>query len=232
MRPAPLAAPLPAPRRPPAAVAAPFAWGRLLAPVLAAFALAGPAPAQEAGDFDYWVLSLSWSPSWCATEGDARDEQCARGLGWILHGLWPQHERGWPSWCRHSFQDPSRREAADMADIMGSAGLARHAWDKHGSCSGLSPEDYFALSREAYLAVVIPQMFTTLAEPQEVSAAAVEAAFLGANPGLDRDQLTVTCGEGRIEEVRLCLTPDLAPRRCGDDVIRDCRMRDALLEAP
>ena len=37
-----------------------------------------------------------------------------------------------------------------MADIMGSGGSAWHQWKKHGRCSGLSPDDFFALSREAY----------------------------------------------------------------------------------
>jgi ribonuclease T2 len=58
----------------------------------------------------------------------------------------------------------------------------------------------------------------------------VEDAFLEANPDLDRNMITVTCDQGRIAEVRLCLTKDLAPRACGEDAVRDCRMQDALME--
>jgi len=30
--------------------------------------------------------------------------------------------------------------------------------------------------------------------------------------------------------VRVCLTKNLSPRRCGDDVIRDCSLTDAVME--
>jgi hypothetical protein len=105
----------------------------------ALIALAAPAQAENdrAGVFDYYVLALSWSPSWCALEGDAREAaQCApgKGLGFTLHGLWPQHERGWPDYCRSDKSDPSRRQSGAMADIMGDGGLAWHQWKKHGRC--------------------------------------------------------------------------------------------------
>ncbi len=111
------------------------------------------AEGERAGEFDYYVLSLSWSPTWCALEGDRRGSpQCDADsdFGWVLHGLWPQYENGWPSYCRTGHRNPSRAETAAMADIMGSGGSAWHQWNKHGRCSGLSPDDYFALAREAY----------------------------------------------------------------------------------
>lgn len=204
----------------------------LALPLALALAAAVPARAQEPGDFDYYVLALSWSPNWCALEGGPEEEQCDpdAGFGWILHGLWPQYEEGWPSWCEAGFDDPSRAEAEAMADIAGSAGLARHAWRKHGSCSGLSPRDYFALSREAVGAVAIPPGFAALSRTEAVPAAAVEAAFLRANPALGPDGITVTCRDGHLQEVRICLTRDLDPRPCGADVRRDCRLPDALIE--
>jgi ribonuclease T2 len=203
-----------------------------LALALLLLALGPTARADEPGDFDYYVLSLSWSPNWCALEGERDDEQCERGasFGWILHGLWPQHEDGWPSWCHASGRDPSRRETGAMADIMGSGGLAWHAWQKHGTCSGLSAPDYLALSREAYEAVAIPPEFEAPTRRSRVAAGDVERAFLAANPALSGDGLTVTCRDGHIQEVRICLSRDLEPRRCGGDVIRDCWQQDAVLE--
>ncbi|EYD74546.1 Ribonuclease T2 family protein [Rubellimicrobium mesophilum DSM 19309] len=198
-----------------------------------ALTLATPALAQEAGDFDYYVLSLSWSPTWCATEGDPGDAQCepGAGYGWILHGLWPQYEVGWPEDCRGEFRDPSRRETAAMADIMGSGGLAWHEWNVHGTCSGLSPEDYFDLAREAYGSVAIPPGFARIRETEEVPARAVEEAFLRSNPGLTRDGVTVTCQGDRLQEVRICLDRDgLTPRACGEDAGRDCTRPDAVIE--
>lgn len=194
---------------------------------------AGSGSAQHvAGEFDYYVLSLSWSPGWCAIEGDARAApQCDHGAGhgWILHGLWPQYESGWPSDCRTGHAPPSRAMTTAMADIMGSSGLAWHQWRKHGSCSGLSPADYFLLSRLAYGGVEIPPVFQMLSREVALPASVVEEAFLASNPELSADQITITCRDGHIQEARICLTRELDFRRCGADAIRDCTLSDARL---
>lgn len=205
---------------------------RFLAVLLLSAGLAH-AEGETAGDFDYYVLSLSWSPSWCAIEGDRRGSpQCDadRDFGWVLHGLWPQYEDGWPSYCATSERNPSRAETAVMADVMGTSGSAWHQWNKHGRCSGLSSDDYYALAREAYGRVVRPDVFRKLQDPVRLPASVVEDAFLEVNPALTPDKITITCKAGRIQEARICLTRDLEPRECGRDVVRDCTMQDALFE--
>ena len=190
-----------------------------------------PALSQDrAGAFDYYVLSLSWSPNWCEVEGDARNSpQCAdgSGFGWILHGLWPQYEAGYPEYCNTWRQSPSRRDTAAMADIMGTSGLAWHQWRKHGVCTGLSSDDYYALSREAYARVIRPDILRRLTETVTLPATVIEDAFLEANPDMSPDQITITCRGNFIQEARICLTKDLELRSCGQDVLRDCSMRDA-----
>ncbi|MBJ3763622.1 ribonuclease T2 [Maribius pontilimi] len=202
--------------------------------VVLSLLLPAPLRAQDrAGAFDYYVLALSWSPTWCAMEGDARGAaQCDAGadFGWVLHGLWPQYERGYPQYCTLRLGDPSRRDTAAMADIMGGPGAAWYQWKKHGRCAGLASDEYFALARDAFASVARPQVFRDLAEPVKLPARVVEEAFLKENAQLFPDALTVTCKSRRIQEVRVCLTRDLAPRRCGDDVIRDCTQRDALMD--
>ena len=126
---------------------------------------------------------------------------------------------------------PTRAETAAMADIMGGAGLAFYQWKKHGRCAGLPAADYYAKARAAYGRVTLPSVFAGLRKDVKLPASVVEDAFLEANPGLQRDQITITCADGMIQEARICLTKDLTPRRCGDDVIRDCRMKDAVMEA-
>lgn len=210
---------------------------RKTALALAVACLTSPALAEgeRAGDFDYYVLSLSWSSAWCALEGDARrDPQCdgGQGLTWVLHGLWPQHEEGWPSYCRTGERDPTRAETAAMADVMGGAGLAFYQWKKHGRCSGLDPAGYFATARRALDSITLPPVFGQVTRDLTLPASVVEDAFLDANPGLAPDQITVTCKAGLVQEVRICLTKDLDPRRCAADTIRDCRLPDAVLEAP
>lgn len=192
---------------------------------LCLFSSAAMADGERAGDFDYYVLALSWTPNWCALEGDDRDApECdaGTGRGFSLHGLWPQYENGWPSYCRTRERDPSRSDTAAMADIMGSSGLAWHQWKKHGRCSGLSSDDYYAAAREAYENVNRPDVLRRITEQMSLPPNVIEAAFIEANPEMTADGITVTCKSSMIQEVRICLTKDLEPRECGADTIRDC----------
>ncbi len=208
---------------------------RLISAALIALSSTCSAIAEgTSGDFDYYVLALSWSPNWCDREGHAKGSpQCdaTRDFGWILHGLWPQYERGWPDYCKTNQRAPSRADTAAMADIMGTSGLAWHQWKKHGVCSGLSSGDYYALSRDAFAKITRPAVFRKLTKDYTLPASVIEDAFLAENPDLDPDMLTVTCKSNQIQEVRICLTKKLEPRTCGADVIRDCSLEDALFKA-
>ena len=199
-----------------------------------AMMLAGPALADgdRAGDFTHYVLSLSWEPTWCALEGEARGaEECTWGRGFVVHGLWPQRESGWPAFCRTVERDPSRGETAAMADLM-SPGLAWHQWKKHGRCSALPPADYFALMRAAVAKVAIPAPVRALPEDIALPARVLEEAFTDANPALPPDGITVTCEDGHIEEVRICLTKELAFRPCAPDARADCPLKRAKMNRP
>jgi hypothetical protein len=114
-----------------------------------------------AGEFDFYVLALSWSPGFCALEGDQKNrDQCrsGSGLGFVVHGLWPQNERGYPVECGPAGRTPSR-QAMDVArNVFPEEGLARHQWRKHGVCSGSSPTDYFNDVRRAREAAGMPHV--------------------------------------------------------------------------
>ncbi|SMX27541.1 Ribonuclease I precursor [Pelagimonas phthalicica] len=201
----------------------------------ACLSLAAPAAAdgEKAGVFDYYVLALSWSSNWCEVEGDAKgSEQCdtRHDYGWVMHGLWPQFHRGWPSYCPTVERAPSRRMTSEMVDIMGSSGLAWHQWKKHGTCTGLSGRAYLDLSREAYDSVTRPEIFRKLDKSVKLPASVIEEAFLKANPDWSADNLTITCRDGYISEARICLSKDLQPVPCGRDVIKDCALKDAKFE--
>ena len=187
-----------------------------------------------AGQFDYYVLSLSWSPSWCSQTGDRRGaDQCRRGRGddFIVHGLWPQYENGYPQDCRTNERDPSRRESQRMADIMGSGGLAWYQWQKHGRCSGLSAHSYYDTMRQASENIRIPDVFDDLDRDITLPPSVAEEAFLEANPELTRNGVTVTCQGNALQEIRICLNKDLSPRECGRDIRRDCTRPRILMEA-
>ena len=172
---------------------------RLLMVALLFLAGAARAEGEQAGDFDYYVLALSWSPNWCALEGDARDaEQCEGDFGWVVHGLWPQYERGWPSYCRSNARAPSRSMTGAQADLFGAGGAAWYQWKKHGICSGLSAQDYYRLAREAFARVERPEVLRRLDRTVKLPATVIEEAFLAANPEMTADQITITCKDGHI----------------------------------
>lgn len=190
----------------------------------------GTAPApREAGaargsGFDYYVLALSWSPSFCEDSGDRTSHQCngARDYGFVAHGLWPQNETGWPEFCDVSARVPERT-VDRMLPVMPAKGLIFHQWKKHGTCSGLDPRAYFGVVRDAYDAVVIPAELRRLDRTLTIDPQVIEAAFIEANPALDRDGIVINCSRNRLREVRICLDKTLAPRPCGRDVNRECR---------
>jgi ribonuclease T2 len=178
-----------------------------------------------AGRFDYYLLSLSWSPTYCADAGDRDPAQCGRDrrFAFVVHGLWPQNERGWPASCTSTqpldVPGPLKRS---MLDIMPSARLVEHEWDDHGVCSGLTPPAFFGLTRRVYERVVIPSAYRAPGRVLMVTGAEVETAFMNANRDLRRDMIAVQCDRTRLKEVRICATKTGAFRSCGADVRDRC----------
>ncbi|MFZ2101224.1 MAG: ribonuclease [Oricola sp.] len=179
---------------------------------------APPAAAEEraapaAKGFDFFVLALSWSPSYCASEGEhANRQQCGakERYGFVVHGLWPQFAKGYPIDCPTERPLSVPRTLADtLTDIMPSTGLIRHEWATHGTCSGVSQEDYFTLTRMAFEAIAIPDEFAARNTIGAVDPDNVEDAFRNANPGMHGDAIAVTCDRRYLRDVRICMTRDL-----------------------
>jgi ribonuclease T2 len=207
---------------------------RYLVVLIAALVLAPPGTSGaggRAGEFDYYVLALSWNAAWCEAEGTGRGAaQCNPDLdiGFTLHGLWPQHIIGWPEFCKTPKRDPSRSETAAMADIMGSGGLAWYQWKKHGRCTGLDPADYFIHAQKAWQAIERPELLRRVRLPARIAPSAIEQAFLEVNAGLAPEGVTVTCNDRKFREVRICLSKDMTPRPCTGATARDCEISDPL----
>jgi ribonuclease T2 len=203
----------------------------------------GSAPAQDRrqnapGEFDFYVLSLSWSPSFCeaASErgngGRAQQAQCGgRPFSFVVHGLWPQYENGFPNYCQRPSPRLDRNIMTSMLDLMPAPGLIFSEWDKHGTCSGLSPRAYFEAIRKARSAVKIPADFLELAAPKTIAPAEIENAFIRANPGLSNSAVAIICDQRRLSEVRICMSKDLQFRACEEIDRRACR-RDSVVMPP
>ncbi|MGN6572644.1 MAG: ribonuclease T2 family protein [Pseudolabrys sp.] len=205
-------------------------------------ALTAPGGAQdrrqgEPGKFDYYVLSLSWSPSYCEASAErapnrAPDQQCGgRPFAFVVHGLWPQYERGFPSFCQVPAPRLDRETVGSVLDLMPSPRLVFHEWDRHGTCSGLTPHAYFETVRKARAVVKIPDDYLALAEPKTVSAADVADAFVKANPTLSRDDFAIVCDKKRLSEIRVCLTKAFAFRACPEVTQRACKLDRMMMPA-
>jgi ribonuclease T2 len=208
-------------------------WLLALAASLAA-ALTGAAAQDrgEPGRFDYYVLSLSWSPSFCESAAGARSEQCGpRAFSFVVHGLWPQYEHGYPEACRVPSPRLDHRIVNAMLDLMPARKLVYHEWDAHGTCSGLDQRAYFDLVRRARAAIRIPPQFDQPQQALQLKPAELVDAFVKANPGLAADDISLDCNRSRLRELRICLTRDLKFRSCGAGQGRSCRA-DTLVLPP
>ncbi|MBL9041454.1 MAG: ribonuclease T2 [Myxococcales bacterium] len=188
----------------------------------------GPGPS---GSFDYYVLSLSWSPQFCnSRKFPPSDQQCGEGrrFGFVVHGLWPQYEKGYPESCQTGFSlaQPTVEKALQM---MPSQKLIEHEWQKHGTCSGLSAEQYFAQVETAFAGLVIPEPYRQPTAPVVTSLAELKQSFLAANPRLTPSSLTAQCSGTYLREVRICLHKDLSPMPCTSFVRDACKAPEVQL---
>lgn len=211
------------------AVAVASLWGAL------ALAYDGERPQAtkraDPGDFDYYALVLSWSPTHCLTEGHQRGHTQCQADGdsdFILHGLWPQYDFGWPEDC-YSGRRPwiPGNVLRDMEGVMPDKGVIIHEYKTHGTCSGLSPAAYFAAAREAYDRIAIPSALNDPQTQRFLSPEKIENEFMAANTWLRPDMIAVTCRRGKLFDVRICYTKDLEPRACGKNINQErlCPLR-------
>jgi ribonuclease T2 len=188
----------------------------------------------EAGEFDYYLLSLSWSPAYCLDSPGAAECTGPRRFGFIVHGLWPQGERDSPEHCDVHRQVPD--DVVDgIGDLIPARSLVYHEWSAHGTCSGLEPAEFFQLVRRARAQVTVPGELATPGAPTTQSTDSLVGAFLRANPRLPAGSVLVTCSHQdvpRLREVRVCLNRDLSPRPCGASALRGACRADQLVVPP
>jgi len=187
--------------------------GPIFALASAVFALAAfPARAQEAASFDYYVFTLSWSPGFCDTGGaDKSPTQCATGAGagFVVHGLWPNSSYGAnPENCQYGVR-PSQAAMAETAGVYPDEGLARYEYLKHGSCSGLDAEAYFAAVKALRDGIVVPEALKAPHQATTLAPDEIERAFVAANANLQLANMAITCRNGELLDVRICVSKDL-----------------------
>jgi len=191
---------------------------------------------NEPGQFDFYVLSLSWSPSFCdavterSANSAARQPECGdKPYAFVVHGLWPQYEKGFPEYCQNPAPRLDRNIVSSMIDLMPSPRLIFREWDRHGVCSGLPARAYFETMRKARAMVKIPEDYLDLKQPRSVTPGEVEDAFIAANPGLTHDAIAIGCDAKRLNAVRICLSKELKFRDCTEVDQRACRREQVMM---
>ena len=194
----------------------------LAAALLAQFHRKSKAETTATGPFDYYVLSLSWAPGFCAQPGAAagNPKECAPGgrVGFIVHGLWPEAAAGKsPESCGPAKKVPKVVVDLVLPDML-TSGLIQHEWDTHGVCTGLSPFDYFSSIVQARAAVQIPVQITSIEDQVRESPGQIETQFAAANPSFPGTAFRTFCPRGTFQEERVCFDKALMPQACTDSV--------------
>lgn len=174
------------------------------------------------GQFDYYVLSLSWAPEYCKTHPGDAAECGAVPQGLVLHGLWPQYGNGgYPSSCSTESLDDASRDAGKA--VFPSEKLVEHEWAKHGTCSGLQPMAYFEAAGRAYQSVSVPGVLQPGKNRRTVALANLVQSLLDANPAIKRKGMALVCTGRELTEVRVCVDKELSPQACGQGVVSTCK---------
>jgi len=176
--------------------------------------------------FDFYLLNLSWSPEFCYSHPS--DPECASHLTFVLHGLWPQNNDGtYPQNCSSA---PGPANPSQYRDLYPNPGLLGHEWQKHGTCSGLSPEDYFSSARKALRSVKIPAQLTGLKSQASLPPGQIMVLFSLSNPHIPLSAMAVSCGNNYLTAFEVCLDKSLHPIACS--AVRSCRANTVRIPPP
>ena len=187
---------------------------------------AGNIASRPAPGFDFYLLNLSWSPEFCHSHPGAAE--CAAHAGFVLHGLWPQRNDGsYPQDCSNA---PGPSDVSSYRDIYPDAGLLRHEWKTHGTCSGLSADDFFSAARNAFRSVTIPPTLLRLTRQTSMPPEEILGLFTASNPAIPRSSLALGCGNNHLTALEVCLDKSLKPIACPG--IRSCRANVVSIPPP
>jgi ribonuclease T2 len=187
--------------------------------------------ASSKTQFDYYLLSLSWAPDYCAGHPSDRSSECRAGkhTAFVLHGLWPQANSGPPPMACRNASPVSSATTRKMAQFFPSPTLIAHEWQKHGTCSGLSADEYFDKVTQAFTAVKVPDEFKNLGDDQKFPVEQIESNFAQAN-GAPKEAFRISCHAGEVVSVEACLTKDLQYQPCSQSV-SECQSKQVLMRA-
>jgi len=192
-------------------------------------------PTDHLSQFDFYVLALSWSPDYCASNGNNDPQQCSLGkkLGFVLHGLWPQYNKGYPSNC--STEKMPESVKAQFPGLYPNDDLFDHEWEKHGTCTGLTPVEYLQAGKTLKAAVTVPAEFRSPEKPFRTTMDQLKSLFVQANPGYSTNGIEVSCSSSGkyLKEIYVCFALDGTASSCSAEMhktaLKSCQAKDFLV---
>jgi ribonuclease T2 len=187
---------------------------------------------QSGGNFDYYLLSLSWAPNYCARHPTDRSSECTTGehMAFVLHGLWPQANSGPPPMSCSTAPPVAAATVDHMLNFLPSRGLIQHEWQKHGTCSGLSAQDFFTQVEQAFRKVHVPDPYRSLDHEQQFDVPDIEKTFAHVNAAPPQ-AFRISCHGGDLVSVEVCLDKNLQFQSCTQSV-RDCPLGQVDMRPP
>jgi ribonuclease T2 len=178
------------------------------------------------GQFDFYVLNLSWSPEFCNSH--PRAAECAQRRAFTLHGLWPQNNDGtYPEDCSET---PGLTNPSQFADIYPDPALLQHEWQTHGTCTALAPDQFFVLARRAEQFVNVPAELSHLTQQTTLTPTQIITLFAQSNPAIPASSFAISCGNNNLTAFEVCLDKDLKPASCS--AVKTCRANQIRISAP
>jgi ribonuclease T2 len=197
--------------------------------IFGAISLAPGARAQHKGtpgSFDFYLMNLSWSPEFCSIQGTT--PECAARPGFILHGLWTQNNDGtYPVFCS---EEPAPANLAQNLDITPDLALLQHEWAKHGTCSGVGSQRFFAMEHQAFHSLKIPPQLEHIDHEISLTPDSILELFARANPDFPQGSILLSCGRNHLTAIEACFSKDLKPMACQG--LRSCRAKSVKITPP
>ena len=178
------------------------------------------------GKFDFYLMNLSWAPEFCAIHGTS--PECVARPGFILHGLWAQNNDGsYPVFCS---EEAGPAMPQQNLDITPDLSLLRHEWDKHGTCSGVGPQRFFAMEHQAFHSLTIPPQIERIDHETSMTPDDILGLFARANPAFPTGSILLSCGRNHLTAIEACFSKDLRPIVCQG--LRSCRANSVKITPP
>ena len=108
--------------------------------------------------------------------------------------------------------------------------MLQHEWKTHGTCSGLSPDEYFSAARKAFKSVKVPPRLAGLKSQVSMPPDQILALFAASDSQIPQSAMALSCGNNHLTAFEVCLDKSFQPIACSG--VRSCRANTVRIPPP